>query len=120
MIIAMQRLDKQPAIRNNWTNVFSSLLGNGHVNISPQHIIALNNMTSIARQPSGKQASSTIKAVFSVGSVRSLYNDSLWLVFDPGSVKRMGIQRYTAVRLQLKGELELVQCSSEQLVNSED
>jgi hypothetical protein len=79
MIIAMQRLDKHPAIRacNNWTNVYSSLLGNGPVNISPQHTIALNNETSIARQPSGKQPSSTVQAVFSVGSVWNVYNDSL-------------------------------------------
>jgi hypothetical protein len=35
---------------------------------------------SIAGQPSGKQASPTIQAMFSVGSVQSLYNDSLLLV----------------------------------------
>jgi hypothetical protein len=43
------------------------------VNISLHHTIALNNTTSTARQSSGKQASSTIEAVFSVGSVRSLH-----------------------------------------------
>jgi hypothetical protein len=53
------------------------LLDNGPVNIFPQHTIAFNNKTSIAKQPRGKQASSKIQAVFSVGSVRSLYNDSL-------------------------------------------
>jgi hypothetical protein len=73
------------------------MLGNGPVNISPQHTIAFNNKSSVARQPSGKEASSTIQAVFSVGSVQSLYNDSLWPVLDHSSVKRMGIQRHTAV-----------------------
>jgi hypothetical protein len=59
-------------------NCFIDLsLGNGPVNISLQHTIALSSKTSIARQPSGKQTSSTIQAVFSVGSVRSLYNGSL-------------------------------------------
>jgi hypothetical protein len=65
MIITMQRLNKHPMIHacNNWMNVYSILLGNGTVNISLQRIIALNNKTSIARQPSGKQTSSKIQAV---------------------------------------------------------
>jgi hypothetical protein len=46
------------------------------VNISPQHIIALNTITSIARQPRSKHAYN-IGCFFSVGSVRSLYNDIL-------------------------------------------
>jgi hypothetical protein len=65
-----------------WTRVIilwriDPLLGTGPVNISQQHTIAFNNRTSIARQPSGTQPSSTLQAVFSVGSIRSLYNDSL-------------------------------------------
>jgi hypothetical protein len=49
---------------------YSSLLGNGPVNIPPQRNIALSNKASTARQPSGKQVSSTIQTVYSVGSVQ--------------------------------------------------
>jgi hypothetical protein len=41
-----------------------SVARQGPVNISLQHTIKLNNKASIARQLSGKQASSTIQAVF--------------------------------------------------------
>jgi hypothetical protein len=48
------------------------LLGNGSLNTFPQKQTR-NNRRSIARQRGGKQALSTIQAVFSLGSVQNGY-----------------------------------------------
>jgi hypothetical protein len=77
-----------PVCIYNVTDFIKALPGNSSVN-SPTYIggqqysrsvfyvVRAKPVTSIARKRLGKQASPIIQAVFSVGSVRSLYNDSL-------------------------------------------
>jgi hypothetical protein len=83
-----------PFLGNSWVNtawkariVHSWAMG---LQTHSRNKLACNNRTSIARQAKGKQASSTIEVIFSVWSMRSLYNDSLWLGLDQNWVERFG------------------------------